>query len=502
MKKSIVLVLVLLNLITFGFAATDGASYCCEKTKGGAWCMNDEESMCDPSYLSTPTSCESTSYCKTGTCYDSTEGLCMENVPQRTCDDDGGTWTEGDIGEVSQCNLGCCIISDQAAFVSLVRCKRLSTLFGVEIDYRTDISSEISCIAEANSQDVGACVYEEDYDRVCEFTTRGDCAADVDVDTLNSSESSVSTDKTFYEGLLCSAEELSTSCARQVDTVCYNGDVYWIDSCGNRENVWSTDTELSWNNGRVLDSDEVCSPNDGGDNNCGNCDYLLGTRCAEKESFGDDSHYCRTNECVDRAGNVRMNGESWCVTDENGNLPGSRYYRQICDDGEVDTEPCAEYRNEICVEDSIDTTGGDFGTAGCVVNRWQDCILQTEQDDCMDDDERDCNWAYAPESLVLGNSSDGYVCVPMYPPGLEFWEEGDASGICGQASAECTVVIETNLFGSEDIVSGADCLEKEWAQSMIQVCVALGDCGASVNYNGVYSDDGYSWIIDGEEEEI
>jgi len=502
MKKGISLVLLLVGLVSFVFAASSGASYCCEKTTGGAWCVNEDEDVCDSSYRLTPTSCESTSYCRLGTCYDSVEGICMENVPQRTCTDDGGTWTEGDVSEVPQCSLGCCIISDQASFVSLVRCKRLSTLFGVSIDYRTDIGNEISCIAEANSQDVGACVYEEDYDRICEFTTRGDCASDVDVDVVNSSSSVVSGDKTFYEGLLCSAEELGTSCARQVGTTCYNGDVYWVDGCGNRENVWSSNKDLSWNSGRILDADSVCNANDGGNDNCGNCDYLLGTRCAEKEGLGSSGHYCRTNECVDGDGNVRINGESWCVVDENEDFPGARYYRQVCDDGEVETEPCAEYRNEICIESFIDTTSGDFGTAGCVVNRWEDCVLQVDEDDCLDADERSCKWIDSAEGLVLGNSSGGKVCLPAHSPGLEFWKDDGAGEVCGQASATCTVVIEKDIFGSEDIVSGAECMEKAWANSMNDVCVSLGDCGASINYDGVRTEDGYSWVVDGKEEDL
>jgi len=162
----------------------------------------------------------------------------------------------------------------------------LSTLFGVENDYRTDVTDEVSCIAEAQAQDVGACVYEKDFERVCEFTTRGDCNAVGSVEVAGSGlqvtdgEEEVgietSSDKTFYDGLLCSAEELNTACARQISTTCYEGDVYWVDSCGNRENVYSDDKAKSWNRGRVIGDDEVCDANDGSDMDCGNCDYLLG----------------------------------------------------------------------------------------------------------------------------------------------------------------------------------------------------------------------------------
>jgi hypothetical protein len=50
-------------------------SYCCEKTTNGAYCINTGEENCDASFQKSPTSCESTSYCKLGTCYDSSEGV-------------------------------------------------------------------------------------------------------------------------------------------------------------------------------------------------------------------------------------------------------------------------------------------------------------------------------------------------------------------------------------------------------------------------------------------
>lgn len=535
-----------------GTATVSEVSYCCEKTNYGAWCVNDDESECDSSYTSAPTSCDSTSYCKLGTCYDSVEGICMENVPQRVCIDDGGSWTEGSMENVAQCQLGCCVIADQAAFVSLVRCKRLSTLFGVENNYRTDITNEIECIAEAQAQDVGACVYDEDYERTCKFTTRGDCNAGDDVDVI-SPDVNITSEKTFYEGLLCSAEELATSCARHTGTTCYEGDVYYVDSCGNRENVYSANEDASWNNGRVSEASEICAANDGSNKNCGNCDYLLGSRCAEYEGIlggsSGSSHYCQKTECVDRNGNSRINGEAWCVYDSYDNSVGSRYYREVCDDGVVKVEACADYRNEVCLEGSIETSDGDFGTAACRVNRWQDCVLQTEEDECLDSDNRDCKWMDSVTGMNIGSSAgeggssttysnpseststnafnnptaaviapitgqsifddedyektssnreDG-ICVPSVSPGLEFWEDSSASTICGQASARCVVVYEKDIFGDKDIVSGKECLEDAWAKSANEICTSLGDCGGSVNYNGVYSNDGYKWIKDGKE---
>ncbi len=573
-----------LFLVGFGVAAESEASYCCEKTVSGGWCVNDKESQCAAGYDSAPTSCETTSYCKLGTCYDSEEGLCMGNTPQRSCVDSGGTWSEKEPEAVAQCQLGCCIMADQASFVSLVRCKRLSTLFGIENDYRTDITNEVACIAEANAQDMGACVYEKDFDRLCEFTTRGECGAREEV-TVTDDETNgtgdtleVSSDKTFYKDYLCSAEELGTSCARQATTTCHQGDVFWLDSCGNRENVYSSDTTRSWNRGRVLDADGVCPGGDGSNKNCGNCDYMLGSRCAEFDgliggpSKGD--YYCQKTECLDRGNNKRINGESWCVKDEDAgdgkDRVGSRYYREICVDGEVKVEACADFRNEVCIEDSIGTSGGSFSVAGCRVNRWQDCVAQEDEDDCLNGDQRDCKWMDSVVGMILGGSGESGVgdgesevgfsnpsgdnafdnpgdgdktdttetpgtvapitgqsifggddegeaeagtgttslvtnrpdgiCVPNFPPGLKFWDDS-ARGICGQANARCVVQYEKGLLDGDDwdVKSGGECLEDAWAKSANEVCVALGDCGGYVNFNGESSDDGYKWIVDGEE---
>jgi hypothetical protein len=487
----------------------------------------------------------------------------MENTPARVCNDNGGTWDERAIEEVPQCQLGCCIIADQAAFVPLVRCKRLSTLFGVENDYRTDVNSEVACIAEAQAQDVGACVYEKDFERVCEFTTRGDCGAGDRVETINGSEVTVSSQRTFYKDYLCSAEELNTACAKQTSTMCYRGDVYWVDSCGNRENVYSNDKVRSWARGRVVDEDAVCDSNDGSNVNCGNCDYLLGSRCSEWEgyiggpSYGDS--YCQKTECVDRSGGSRMNGEAWCVYDDNvgggGDLVGSRYFREVCIDGDVHVEPCAPFRNEICLQGSISTSAGEFGTAACRVNRWQDCVAQLDEDDCLNIDRRDCIWLPSVTGMNIAGGQDGGgkvsgfsnpsasgsafsnptadgeftgsviapitgyassdeieesvsnrasgVCVPNFPPGLRFWEDSGSQQNCGLVSAKCIVVREEDIFGgNEKIIEGEECLEEGWALGANRICAALGDCGGYVNYVGKYTDDGYAWKVDGAEREF
>ena len=514
-------------VFSFVGAAVSEASFCCEETKSGALCVNAPEDECNPSSSIAPTSCDTTSYCQLGTCYESEEGICMENTPQNVCNNNGGTWSEKSVELIPQCQLGCCIIADQAAFVPLVRCKKLSTLFGVENNYRTDITNELSCIAAAQSQDKGACVYEKDFETTCEFITRGECEGE-----------DVEGGRTFYKDILCSAEELATNCAKQASTTCYKGDVYWVDSCGNYENVYSSDKVKSWNNGKILEASKICDASDGSDKSCGNCDYILGTRCSESSGFFNSEAFCKKTECVDRDGESRINGESWCVKDSgagNGeDKVGSRYYREVCVDGEVIVEPCADFRNEICIEDSIDTSAGDFSTAACKVNKWQDCVLQKEEEDCLKS-SRDCIWidgivngtVFGAELWGIkdkdeerdvaetGTKSEGGICVAKVTPGLEFWQEGNAQEMCAMANQRCVVTYEVGIIGqtgewqTADVASEEDinllglkkkviagskaCLDEDWALKANQVCSAMGDCGGYVNYNNVYTDDGYKW---------
>ena len=99
---------------------------CCEKTNSGAWCQNTQQENCDVSARITPTSCGATSFCKPGCCFDSEEGLCMENTPQKVCNNINGSWADEAQCNIPQCNLGCCSIVDQASFVTLTRCKRVA----------------------------------------------------------------------------------------------------------------------------------------------------------------------------------------------------------------------------------------------------------------------------------------------------------------------------------------------------------------------------------------
>jgi hypothetical protein len=482
MKNKTLILSFILGIFLIGIAMAE-TSYCCEKTKDGAWCQNDVATNCDTSFLKTATSCEATSYCKLGCCYDSQEGTCDQNTPQRVCNDSDGVWAEGASCEITQCTLGCCLIGDQASFVTQTRCKKLASLYGLEIEFRTDLSDEISCIAAATSEVKGACVFEEEYVTTCEFTTKSKCSELGNNDTA-----------TFHEGYLCSSDSLGTICGPTEKTTCVEGsdEVYFVDSCGNLANIYDA-SKINEKNywSEIYGKEDSC--NYGSSNSesrtCGNCDYYLGSLCreakiSENPSYGD--YLCSDLGC-ELDGEKYQHGESWCA-DSAGiekNLPGSKYFRLVCYAGEVTVEPCAEYRQEVCLQSDV----SGFKYAACRINKWQDCLAQNESKDCENEDARDCTW------LKLKNDKE--VCVPTYTPGFQFWSDSNSStsnsssttsteSSCSLATANCTVKYTSKLFGSKKCVENCWCLDGGINKTMESLCTSLGDCGVKKNYLGVY----------------
>ncbi len=493
MKGAKLFILLFLLFATLSFSmlivsAVGENTFCAERTTDGAWCQNVPMEKVNTGYRYAPTSCESTSYCKLGTCVDSQEGLCMENTPQKVCEDPtglgegGGVWFDSSVDEIPQCFLGCCLLGDQASFVTQTRCKQLSSLYGLETNYRTDIQSEVQCITTATSQAKGACVFDKDNEKTCKFTTRGEC------NILTSSSGSAE----FHEDYLCSAESLGTNCGPSQKTTLIDGkdEVYFTDTCGNQANIYDADRQNDksyWE--KITGKSDSCGFNNlngnAGSASCGNCDYFLGSTGKKYDrgsdpvapKFGD--YICRDLGC-EFDGQEYKHGETWCsVSSEEGkNLPGSRYSRLVCYNGEVSVEACADFRQEVCMQDEVN----GFKTAACRVNKWQECTTQTNSKDCENTDRRDCSWTSSK-------------CVPKFAPGFDFWKEtSDAESLCSLANNNCVVKYEKGLLSDEwECVENCECLGDNWAQEQNTLCIALGDCGAIQNYLGYQ---GYHSISD------
>ena len=481
-----------------GLALAAETTVCCEETQSGLFCQDVPAEACSPESKQAPTACSSTSFCRAGTCFDSSEGTCLDGTPQLVCDANGGLWTK----EVPpQCNLGCCVLGDQAAFVTLTRCKHLSAQLGLETHYRQDVTEELSCILSVQGQQKGACVYEFEFERTCKFTTQAECSAGIEG---NEGE--------FFAGRLCSDGDLATNCGPSTETMCAPGKdgVYFVDTCGNPANIYDAskvEDKAYWS--EVVGTDESCGFGgaNAGSKSCGNCNYLAGSICRSAErgkraTYGD--FICKNLNCKKtQDGTERRHGESWCVYNDAGgqddgkNAVGSRYYKHICSNGEEVLEQCADFRQEECIEDSIDTEDGAFAQAACRVNRWQDCTAQGTLLDCENTDRRDCLWVENDRlNVIFGNltgDDEGGACIPQNAPGIQFWQGEEALSICAQANAQCVITLEKGLFGGKECEDNCHCCNDEyddcsgnddWVEQHADICMAIGDCGPAVNWIG------------------
>ena len=548
------LVAILVNLSNVYADDSVIRNVCCEKTIYGAYCQNAPSDQCsveikpntNSSYQQAPTSCEATSFCKQGCCYDSSEGLCMENTPKRVCENNAGSWTESKTCNIPQCKLGCCVLGNQAAFTGLVRCKKLSSFYGLETDFRTNIKTEDECIATAQAADQGACVYERDYDKTCKFTTRQGCKE------ITKSGGVTNTSIKFYKDYLCSNPDLATSCGSSERTGCVEGkdEVYFFDTCGNPANIYDSSKVNNtdyWK--KIIPKALSCGTNKDNANSkaCGNCDYFSGSMCKKtnkglgdvKPTVGD--YVCRNLDCKKTSlGIEKKHGESWCAYDaKTGNgsdVVGSQQIRHICLFGEEIIEACADFRQQQCIESSIpyaeNGVAGKFSQAGCRVNRWQDCFTQTGEEDCVNTDKRDCYWiedvkvpagnkgegVQTQASQITGNALFGGsdtpsstpavaetklkkgACLPNIPPGLKFWESGESTSICGQSSQTVQVTYEKTgiIGGSYSCEKNCDVLTPAYAEAQNKICSSLGDCGMDINIAGKATKGGFEWKIDGE----
>ncbi len=510
-------------------------SYCCEKTLQGAWCQDSALSNCDTSnnFKTSPSSCEATSYCKLGTCIDGSQGDCQENVPQRVCNDNGGVWSKNSSDEIPQCQLGCCFVGDKPAFTTLAKCKMYSSMYGLTTNYRSDIKDQFQCLASANPSAEGACVFnDENSQKTCLRTTKADCQQKI----ANMPNANVE----FHEGFLCSAPSLGTTCGKSQKTTCISGKdgVYFLDTCNNVANIYDAskiDDPSYWT--YIKDTSESCSPDSSNANSrtCGNCDFNLGSTCRDSTAAKSVAAQYGSNICADLSckynGQTYQHGETWCATGLGAgttainadnkranipnaattNVPGTEYYRLSCYDGEVNAELCSDFRQEICMQSGVTSNGKTFKTAVCSPNLWQDCTSQPSKAKCEDIEKRDCkwistNWHPTPD---LGDSAplikqdpdtNQYgACVPLYPPGYDFSGmlnetsgQKESAVDCSQGNVVCRITYSKALFSSNKVVENVACSHDsiehpesiQWVSDITNMCLSLGDCGASLNYIG------------------
>ncbi len=475
----------------------------CVDAKDGTKCQQYIASECASKCNSTciPTASINASECRLGTCFNPTNGECNIRTPKLICERTGSAWYSDPSGNIAQCKRGCCQINGEFSFINEQECSYQSSLLGITKNFRSDLKTELACYSQRNLNLEGACVYgavNDEGKRGCKFTTQQDCRTNIK--------------GVFYRDKLCSNAALNTACERMKTTGCLSSkdEVYWFDSCGNRENIWSAGIG-SWNNGSVLKKADSCSIGNPSNpllnaNTCGNCNYFTGSICGNAGGIGGTASKCIDLNCVDKNRNARLNGESWCEYQGSVGLDesmgggrasrstdsvGSRDFRKTCIRGEIINEPCADYRNEICVESKVDISGGKkMSFAACKLNTWQMCLEMNSEPGKKATCEKNSDCFL--KQVSVGDFRFN-VCTSKYAPGFLFEEGGRGDGaeaVCGVGTQTCTKTEIKKLSGWK-CVGGCECTSSKFTQEMNNFCISLGDCGAKANYLGDLSE-GYS----------
>ena len=454
-------------------AQVDGDG-CCAVTNTGNTCQSTTLANCNPDFQSAPTQCENTEFCEPGCCISPDTGLCNRKTSRADCQQAGGIFERGEACNVQQCSLGCCKIGGENIFTTEANCEFEGNTENKDLPTEWDptVESGLQCsfLAEANKE--GACTFDSEAgDKRCVLTSLDDCFK------------RTGSEANFARDIFCSNPLLNTTCEAQDHKNCLPGqeDVYWFDSCGNKEDVAE------------------------------DCDFYRGDYCGKELT----DYTCKDIRCDTDGDGIRdrANGESWCSYDaaigDGKDTGGSRQIKHICNMGTERVAPCSDFRNEICVQEDAGIEGGTFSQAACRVNQWRSCLdmnkikdegsLQTK---C--EENPDC-WI---KHIEMGGSFDFKVCLPEFPPGFDllpdslynedgelneaaYYEASAADGVCDIATVKCTETWICSIFGCV-CQDNCDCHTAKFTREMNDFCTALGDCGSYINYLGEGTDTGYA----------
>jgi hypothetical protein len=497
MKKNLVLTIfgiILLVVTSFVVSAA-----CCERLPNqGLWCQaSDSVDECDQEYgfRSDLETCDTFVKCH-GTCVNENTGQCS-SAPELECREAGGTWYQESEDQILSCQSGCCTAGEYAYFVNRVECKDLATTFGIDTDFREDLTTVEECSALITATALGACVVSSEFQDVCIITTNTDCVstnAEILAENLEGAAILSGLEIDFYSGLLCTAPDLS-DCAKSDMTECKDNKVYYKDTCGNFANIYdSTQYESAdyWTYMKDYYEPNMCDVTRDGSASCGNCDTTENTVCRNQRDASEGNpeqgdYVCGDLSCTYEGVNYQ-HGESWCagtngalaryIVDETGvtdkglnhrvlkdaftgdfteetiellkdqdtyNPPGSRYFKLVCSFGEVLIEECKDYRNSVCTE-FLQENENAPNQAVCTLNKWRTCFELVTKDQCNDALEM-CKWipGYRWDFQIVpeaDRSQQQGSCVPLVSPGFDFWNPGSQ----GMYLCEMGTVQEHTLY--------------------------------------------------------
>ena len=345
---------------------------------------------------------------ETGCCYDSNQGICSLNADKNNCLSGGGNWSsDATCVAETKCTKGCCIAGNVIAFTTDRRCTVLSSSYGVVKNFNSGMT-ESQCHAQSQTGIDGACVFGEDQD--CKITNAGNCSGE------------------FHSGISCT-DINTTKCKKTSNTTCYREEVYSVDSCGNPDKKTS------------------------------DCDYSSGTICRKE----GNTAFCKSLNCAEG----KNNGQSWCVgIGEAGAPVGSRYFRKYCLNGEIFTEPCADFRAETCVAGESATA-----VAKCMLNDWSSCLdIKNNSKKCGELDQ--CMmWGPGEVGNCVVTGSGNIYCGF----GNSFYKMNGArdSMTKGNEVTERDIVLDVDASGGEHFtgIAGNASAEKMISDLHLETCV-------------------------------
>ena len=454
---------------------------CCEVAVNGEICASAVVENCEDGVgFVDGADCAATSFCKKGCCINEATGTYVPNVKESHCATD---WVADPNCNMPAAQEACCIVGTESYYETSGACDVRGTN-GAIVEWKSDMNV-LECLGAAEIQVTGACVAAGNS---CKFGTAEEC------NSLGGE---------FHPDLLCTNSGLNTSCTKTEQTTCVDGKdgVYFVDSCGNTANIYDSskvDVDSYWED---VKTDGLCGDSSGSANSasCGNCNRFNGGICgsASEDSFTVDSgdSYCKDTSCM-FDGEKYKAGESWCVydgkIDDGDDVVGSRHWKYVCNQGDVNVEPCADYRNQICAQsNTMDVGSGevDFKSAVCVVNNWRECIALNNEEDGAERCEDTLNCRL--ENVDIADKFKFDICTPRYPGGSSFTDkryQATAKTTCALADQTCTVIYKQTMTGSCVCDTNCACEDAGFAIGMNDMCRKLGDCGGEVNIAGKYSE--------------
>ncbi|MCX8194268.1 MAG: hypothetical protein N3G19_02830, partial [Candidatus Pacearchaeota archaeon] len=448
---------------------------CCEIMKNGAKCQLSTLEECQsPQQWHEDQTCDT--ICQIGCCI-SSDGMCNKQTISTQCLIPPALKFIANDPQCQQdilCKMGCCTVGYQKLWTTNLTCADI--YHGV---WDGNVPDELTCIQQAAQEQRGCC---KSY-AGCEYITAAECQ---------------NKGGTFFTNLKCYQNVPGCNCPLTSVGKCAEGfpDLYKVDSCGN---VYVDEVLESCGNGFCNPSSNKCES--------GKCTNVYDNY----KTNGDFTNL------PGRHNQERESGESWCVYDRpdltagNGTEPaGSRHWRRYCLYGKEYSEPCADYRQQICSENLFDISIGKITTtpyyerylsnnyrsiASCVGNPWRVCLTTYKENEC--NKNPGCFWVssyandvgkleafkswfgFKQESLVEATLPSGETayrppnCLPKIPPGFD---GENKNAMCSFGSYACIVLDRIN--GD----TNPECDYREWWELMALRCQAIGDCGAKGNY--------------------